>query len=114
MGIPTPPRQEQEMARLAEQHKDRKRAAQGRQGMRECNPEDLDSKDGRMHSPLLVLPVATTLLEPVAVLFGFFPPKPERIVETLWDYIRRLEPLAPVLFQSPMEGSRWQHLGAHS
>lgn len=39
------------------------------------------------------LPIATT--RPVNVSFEFFPPKTEKMQETLWECIKRLEPLAP-------------------
>lgn len=39
------------------------------------------------------LPIAAT--RPVNVSFEFFPPKTEKMQETLWECIKRLEPLAP-------------------
>ncbi|CAA7619365.1 methylenetetrahydrofolate reductase [Magnetospirillum sp. UT-4] len=40
------------------------------------------------------LPIAAAA-RPVAVSFEFFPPKTEKMQATLWDCIKRLEPLAP-------------------
>lgn len=40
------------------------------------------------------LPIATTS-KPVSVSFEFFPPKTEKMQETLWECVKRLEPLAP-------------------
>lgn len=40
-----------------------------------------------------VLPIAAS--RPVNVSFEFFPPKTEKMQETLWECIKRLEPLAP-------------------
>ena len=39
------------------------------------------------------LPVAVA--RPVRVSFEFFPPKTEKMVQTLWDCVKRLEPLCP-------------------
>jgi methylenetetrahydrofolate reductase (NADPH) len=44
--------------------------------------------------PLPELPIAAAL-RPVRVSFEFFPPKTEKMQETLWECIKRLEPLAP-------------------
>ncbi len=41
------------------------------------------------------LPVAAPAPSPISVSFEFFPPKTEKMVESLWECIRRLEPLAP-------------------
>ncbi len=41
------------------------------------------------------LPIATAASRPVSVSFEFFPPKTEKMQETLWECIKRLEPLAP-------------------
>ncbi|MGE5548788.1 MAG: methylenetetrahydrofolate reductase [Solirubrobacterales bacterium] len=41
------------------------------------------------------LPVAAAIRRPVSVSFEFFPPKTERMQETLWECVKRLEPLAP-------------------
>lgn len=41
------------------------------------------------------LPIAAAVKRPVSVSFEFFPPKTEKMQETLWECIRRLEPLAP-------------------
>lgn len=41
------------------------------------------------------LPVAAPLLQDVSVSFEFFPPKTEKMEETLWASLKRLEPLAP-------------------
>ncbi|KAF0140769.1 MAG: methylenetetrahydrofolate reductase (NADPH) [Rhodospirillaceae bacterium] len=54
-----------------------------------------DPDNDRMRRPSLVLPVATTLPGTVSISFEFFPPRNERMIETLWECIRRLEPLAP-------------------
>jgi len=40
------------------------------------------------------LPIAA-LTKPVSVSFEFFPPKTEKMQETLWECVKRLEPLAP-------------------
>jgi methylenetetrahydrofolate reductase (NADPH) len=45
--------------------------------------------------PLPELPIAAATARPVSVSFEFFPPKTEKMQETLWDCIKRLEPLAP-------------------
>ena len=42
-----------------------------------------------------VLPIAAATARPVNVSFEFFPPKTEKMQETLWECIKRLEPLAP-------------------
>ena len=42
-----------------------------------------------------ILPVAAAQLRPVNVSFEFFPPKTEKMQETLWECVKRLEPLAP-------------------
>ncbi len=41
------------------------------------------------------LAVATTLKHPLCVSFEFFPPKTEKMAESLWDAVKRLEPLNP-------------------
>lgn len=41
------------------------------------------------------LPIAAATTRPVNVSFEFFPPKTEKMQETLWECIKRLEPLAP-------------------
>lgn len=41
------------------------------------------------------LPIADAASRPVTVSFEFFPPKTEKMQETLWECIKRLEPLAP-------------------
>jgi len=41
------------------------------------------------------LPVAAPLPKDVSVSFEFFPPKTEKMEETLWASLKRLEPLAP-------------------
>ena len=41
------------------------------------------------------LPIAAAASRPVNVSFEFFPPKTEKMQETLWECIKRLEPLAP-------------------
>lgn len=41
------------------------------------------------------LPIAAAASRPVTVSFEFFPPKTEKMQETLWECIKRLEPLAP-------------------
>ncbi|HSV30053.1 MAG TPA: methylenetetrahydrofolate reductase [Candidatus Omnitrophota bacterium] len=41
------------------------------------------------------LPIAAATKRPVSVSFEFFPPKTEKMQETLWECIKRLEPLAP-------------------
>ncbi|MBC7906801.1 MAG: methylenetetrahydrofolate reductase [Rhodospirillaceae bacterium] len=41
------------------------------------------------------LPIAAATARPVSVSFEFFPPKTEKMQETLWECIKRLEPLAP-------------------
>jgi len=45
--------------------------------------------------PLPELPIAAATARPVSVSFEFFPPKTEKMQETLWECIKRLEPLAP-------------------
>ncbi|MBF0325149.1 MAG: methylenetetrahydrofolate reductase [Alphaproteobacteria bacterium] len=45
-----------------------------------------------MNSPL---PIAVASAQPVKVSFEFFPPKTEKMQETLWECVKRLEPLAP-------------------
>ncbi|MCR6631286.1 MAG: methylenetetrahydrofolate reductase [Magnetospirillum sp.] len=45
--------------------------------------------------PSPVLPIAAATARPVNVSFEFFPPKTEKMQETLWECIKRLEPLAP-------------------
>ena len=40
------------------------------------------------------LPIAAET-KPVSVSFEFFPPKTEKMQETLWECVKRLEPLAP-------------------
>ncbi|HTH15492.1 MAG TPA: methylenetetrahydrofolate reductase [Magnetospirillum sp.] len=42
-----------------------------------------------------VLPIAVAATRPVNVSFEFFPPKTDKMQETLWECIKRLEPLAP-------------------
>ena len=42
-----------------------------------------------------VLPIAAATARPVSVSFEFFPPKTEKMQETLWECIKRLEPLGP-------------------
>ncbi len=42
-----------------------------------------------------VLPIAAATSRPVSVSFEFFPPKTEKMQETLWECIKRLEPLGP-------------------
>jgi methylenetetrahydrofolate reductase (NADPH) len=42
-----------------------------------------------------VLPIAARPARPVNVSFEFFPPKTEKMQQTLWDCVKRLEPLAP-------------------
>ena len=44
--------------------------------------------------PSPMLPVALPTV-PVAVSFEFFPPKTEKMQQSLWDSVRRLAPLAP-------------------
>jgi len=41
------------------------------------------------------LPIAAASAKPVSVSFEFFPPKTEKMQETLWECVKRLEPLAP-------------------
>lgn len=41
------------------------------------------------------LPIAAAASRPVTVSFEFFPPKTEKMQQTLWECIKRLEPLAP-------------------
>jgi len=41
------------------------------------------------------LAVATTVDHPVRVSFEFFPPKTEKMAESLWEAVKRLEPLNP-------------------
>lgn len=41
------------------------------------------------------LPIAVASAKPVSVSFEFFPPKTEKMQETLWECVKRLEPLAP-------------------
>ncbi|MEW5728653.1 MAG: methylenetetrahydrofolate reductase [Pseudomonadota bacterium] len=41
------------------------------------------------------LPIAAALKRPVSVSFEFFPPKTEKMQESLWECVKRLEPLAP-------------------
>ncbi|HLO75921.1 MAG TPA: methylenetetrahydrofolate reductase [Magnetospirillum sp.] len=41
------------------------------------------------------LPIAAATARPVTVSFEFFPPKTEKMQETLWECIKRLQPLAP-------------------
>ncbi|MBC7950747.1 MAG: methylenetetrahydrofolate reductase [Rhodospirillaceae bacterium] len=48
-----------------------------------------------MSRPLPELPIAAAPARPVSVSFEFFPPKTEKMQETLWECIKRLEPLAP-------------------
>lgn len=48
-----------------------------------------------MSRPLPELPIAAAPARPVAVSFEFFPPKTEKMQETLWECIKRLEPLGP-------------------
>jgi methylenetetrahydrofolate reductase (NADPH) len=45
--------------------------------------------------PLPELPIAAAAVRPVSVSFEFFPPKTEKMQETLWECIKRLEPLGP-------------------
>ena len=45
--------------------------------------------------PPVNLPIADAPTKPVAVSFEFFPPKTEKMQETLWECVKRLEPLAP-------------------
>lgn len=47
------------------------------------------------HAVLSGLPVAAPLPKDVSVSFEFFPPKTEKMEETLWASLKRLEPLAP-------------------
>ncbi|MGE5477774.1 MAG: methylenetetrahydrofolate reductase [Bacteroidales bacterium] len=42
-----------------------------------------------------VLPIAAAATRPVNVSFEFFPPKTEKMQETLWECIKRLQPLSP-------------------
>ncbi len=48
-----------------------------------------------MSRPLPELPIAAATQRPVSVSFEFFPPKTEKMQETLWECVKRLEPLAP-------------------
>lgn len=48
-----------------------------------------------MSRPLPELPIAAATARPVSVSFEFFPPKTEKMQETLWECIKRLEPLDP-------------------
>lgn len=45
--------------------------------------------------PSTALPIAAATARPVSVSFEFFPPKTEKMQETLWECVKRLEPLAP-------------------
>ncbi len=40
-------------------------------------------------------PIADAASRPVRVSFEFFPPKTEKMAESLWEAVKRLEPLAP-------------------
>lgn len=41
------------------------------------------------------LPIAAASNRPVSVSFEFFPPKTDKMQESLWECVKRLEPLAP-------------------
>jgi methylenetetrahydrofolate reductase (NADPH) len=41
------------------------------------------------------LPIAAASRNPVRVSFEFFPPKTDKMQESLWECVKRLEPLAP-------------------
>lgn len=41
------------------------------------------------------LPIAAALTQAVSVSFEFFPPKTEKMQQSLWECVKRLEPLAP-------------------
>lgn len=51
------------------------------------------SRGGRPPSPAMM--IAAPLPDDVSVSFEFFPPKTDAAAETLWQAIKRLEPLAP-------------------
>lgn len=48
-----------------------------------------------MSLPLSELPIAAASRRPVSVSFEFFPPKTEKMQQSLWECVQRLEPLAP-------------------
>ena len=48
-----------------------------------------------MSLPLPELPIASAARRPVSVSFEFFPPKTEKMQQSLWECIERLLPLAP-------------------
>ena len=48
-----------------------------------------------MSLPLPELPIAAASRQPVRVSFEFFPPKTDKMQDSLWECIQRLEPLAP-------------------
>jgi hypothetical protein len=48
------------------------------------------------------LPSRAASLPPPLLSFEFFPPKTEALEQQLWGCIRRLSPLRPRSFQSPM------------
>jgi methylenetetrahydrofolate reductase (NADPH) len=45
--------------------------------------------------PTSELPIAAAFPRPVSVSFEFFPPKTDKMQQSLWECIQRLEPLAP-------------------
>lgn len=48
-----------------------------------------------MSLPRSELPIAAASRQPVSVSFEFFPPKTEKMQQSLWECIERLAPLAP-------------------
>ncbi|RAU22838.1 methylenetetrahydrofolate reductase [NAD(P)H] [Paramagnetospirillum kuznetsovii] len=48
-----------------------------------------------MSFPLSELPIACASRRPVSVSFEFFPPKTEKMQQSLWECVQRLEPLGP-------------------
>ena len=67
-------------------------------------------RDRHLPVSLPATPVDGTNLK---ISFEFFPPKTEKMAETLWQSVQRLEPLSP-RFVSVTYGAGGQHARAHS